>query len=272
MIDIHHHLLPGIDDGSRSLEASVAMVQMAVDDGITHIVATPHANHTYAYDRDGNEHLLDGIRAALPPSTAERITLGLGCDFHLNFENVEDAKVHQDRYTINRSEYLLVELPDLNIPTRLDEVFYELRIAGLTPILTHPERNTTLQRTPNRLAAWVENGLLLQVTAGSVTGAFGSKAKDMAWRLLNSGSVHFIATDAHDTQRRPPKMAEARLLLEKKLGRALAARICVENPLAVFEGRPLAPQDDALETRDDADEPTSFLRRLFRRSWSRIAD
>ena len=266
MIDIHHHLLPGIDDGSRSLETSVAMVQMAVEDGITHIVATPHANHTYTYDRERNEALLNEIRAALPQDTASRITLGLGCDFHLNFENVEDAKAHRDRYTINGTDYLLVELPDLNIPTRLEEVLYELRVAGLTPILTHPERNTTLQRTPNRLAGWVENGLLLQITAGSVSGAFGNKAKEMAWRLLRAGSVHFIATDAHDTLRRPPKMSEARQLIGKKLGTALADRICVENPLAVFEGRALPPAADPLDSSDDADEAEPFWRRLFRRS------
>ena len=267
MIDIHHHLLPGIDDGSRDIATSVAMVQLAVDDGITHIVATPHANHAYRYDRARNQALLDEVRHALPPATAERITLGLGCDFHLNFENVEDAQKHRDRYTINGTEYLLVELPDFNIPTRFEEVLYNLRVAGLTPILTHPERNQTLQRTPERLQEWIASGLLVQVTAGSVVGTFGSKAKDMAWSLLRSGSVHFLATDAHDTVRRPPKMLEARQQVEKRMGKAVADQVCLDNPLAVFEGRPLPPSAVAAERNDEPDEDGApFWKRLFRRA------
>ena len=266
MIDLHHHLLPGIDDGSRDVATSVAMVQMAVDDGITHIVATPHANHAYSYDRARNQALLDEVRSALPAATAERITLGLGCDFHLNFENVEDAKKHQERYTINGTEYLLIELPDFNIPTHTEEVLYNLRVAGLTPILTHPERNQTLQRTPQRLQEWIASGLLVQVTAGSVTGTFGGKAKEMAWNLLRSGSVHVLATDAHDTVRRPPKMQEARTEVERRMGKAVADQLCVDNPLAIFEGRILPPSAMAVEQDGGDDEALPFWKRLFRRS------
>lgn len=263
MIDIHHHLLPGIDDGSRDVATSVAMIQMAVEDGITHIVATPHANHAYSYDRARNQALLEQVHDALPRETAERITLGLGCDFHLNFENVEDAQKHRDRYSINGTEYLLVELPDFNIPSRLEEVFYSLRIAGLVPILTHPERNATLQRTPARLSAWISNGLLVQVTAGSVLGSFGGKARDLAWRLMQSGSAHFLATDAHDTVRRPPKMHEAYRQVEKRFGRSLADQLCIANPLAVFEGRPLPPQAEMPQNDDDA---RPLWKRLLRRA------
>lgn len=262
MIDIHHHLLPGIDDGSRNLEMSVAMVQMAVEDGITHIVATPHANHTYSYDRQRNQALVDEVRSSLPEETRNRVQLGLGCDFHLNFENVEDARVNGTRYSINETEYLLVELPDFNIPTRLDEVLYNLRVAGLTPILTHPERNGTLQRSPERLDNWIKDGLLVQVTAGSVLGAFGGKAKDMAWRLLRGGAVQFLATDAHDTVRRPPKMMEARVQVEKRLGAELADLLCVGNPLAVFEGRPLPPQP-SLHASDEDGDGKPFWKRIF---------
>lgn len=265
MIDIHHHLLPGIDDGSRDLATSVAMVQMAVVDGITHIVATPHANHAYSYDRARNQALLQDVRDALPADVAARITLGLGCDFHLNIENVEDAQTHRGRYSINGTEYLLIELPDFNIPTRTEEVLYKLRVAGLTPILTHPERNQTLQRTPERLQDWIASGLLVQVTAGSVTGTFGSKARDMAWDLLRTGSVHVIATDAHDTVRRPPTLSAARQKIAGKLGQALADQLCVGNPLAIFEGRQLPPAVSTKLNADHDEEDRSFWQRLFRR-------
>lgn len=264
MIDIHHHLLPGIDDGSKDLATSVAMVQIAVEDGITHIVATPHANHTFEYDRARNEDLLQGVRDALPAETAARVQLGLGCDFHLNFDNVEDALANRTRYSINSTEYLLIELPDFNIPTRLDEVLYSMRVAGLTPILTHPERNATLQRTPERIQEWLASGLLVQVTAGSVTGNFGGKAKSMAWNLLRSGSVHFLATDAHDTVHRPPKMQAARHMVEKQLGAEIAEALCVGNPLAVFEGRPMPDQTAyRVVEKDDAEPRLSLWQRIF---------
>ncbi len=266
MIDLHHHLLPATDDGSKDLETSVAMVEMAVADGITHIVATPHANHTYTYDRALHEATLQEIRDALPTETAARVQLGLGCDFHLSIDNIDDAHVHPRRYTINETEYLLVELPDFNIPPRLDEVFYAMRVDGLTPILTHPERNATLQRTPERLQEWLSKGLLIQVTAGSITGNFGGKAKEMAWNLVRSGSVHVLATDAHDLVRRPPRMAEARDLIAKKLGEEYADLLCTHNPLAIYEGKPLPPQP-ALETlRENASAAAGpFWKRLFGR-------
>ncbi len=263
MIDIHHHLLPGIDDGSRDLENSVAMVQMAAEDGITHIVATPHANHAYSYSRERNETLLQQLRDALPSDTATNITLGLGCDFHLNFENIEDAHQHRQRYTINQHEYLLLELPDFNIPSNLEDVLYRMRVDGLVPILTHPERNATLQRRPELLQTWIENGLLVQVTAGSVMGNFGGKAEAMAWNLLRSGSVHFLATDAHDLVRRPPQMSAARQLLAKKLGGPTADLLTRANPLAVFEGRSLPDQIAPEAPAESEDRP--FWKRLFSR-------
>ncbi len=261
MIDIHHHLLPGIDDGSKDLANSVAMVQMAVEDGITHIVATPHANHTFSYSRERNEELLQAVREALPADTASRVSLGLGCDFHLNFENIEDAHANPRRYTINGTEYLLIELPDFNIPNNLEDALYRMRVDGLTPILTHPERNASLQRRPELLQTWMESGLLVQVTAGSVTGSFGKKAEAVAWRLLRAGSVHFLATDAHDVVRRPPQMTPARQLVAKKLGEETATLLCTTNPLAVFDGRAM-PEQFAPHSDDDEDSKPLW-KRLF---------
>ncbi|SEC59686.1 tyrosine-protein phosphatase [Terriglobus roseus] len=264
MVDIHQHLLFGIDDGSKSLEQSVAMVQMAMDDGFTHVVATPHANDRYPYDRARNERLLQQIRETLPPNVAAAMTLGLGCDFHLNFENTEDARLHNRRYTINEKEYLLIELPDIGISNRIDEILYNLRVEGMTPILTHPERNVTLQRTPGKLQEWVSNGLLLQVTAGSVVGDFGPTAEALAWSLLKKNSVHFLATDAHDLERRTPTMSAARRLVSERLGEEMATRLCVTNPMMVFEGKPL-PEPLQLSEPDEPEEKPSLWKRIFSR-------
>jgi protein-tyrosine phosphatase len=265
MVDIHQHLLFGIDDGSKSLAQSVAMVQMAMDDGFTHVVATPHANDQYPYDRVRNQSLLAQIRDALPADVAAAMTLGLGCDFHLNFENTEDARLHPRRYTINETEYLLIELPDIGIPARIDEILYDLRVAGMTPILTHPERNVTLQRTPAKLQEWVEKGLLLQVTAGSVLGDFGATAESMAWSLLRKNVVHFLATDAHDTQRRTPTMSAARRRVEERLGESTSDRLCVTNPKMVFEGRPLPQQPAPVEREVDPELKPGLWKRIFTR-------
>ena len=242
MIDLHHHLLFGIDDGSPDLETSVAMVEMAVADGVTHIVATPHANEEFPFERERNEQLLQQIRAALPGKTAEKITLGLGADFNLYFENTEDLRAHGLRYTINGGPYLLVELPETAIPNRLDEIFYRMRVDGLTPILTHPERNSTLQRSRGRLRAWMQADLLVQVTAGSLTGTFGKVAQRIAWELIERNWAHFVSSDAHNLSRRNPRLSEAYTLISKRVGEATARRLLVSNPLAVFEGRPMSPQ------------------------------
>jgi protein-tyrosine phosphatase len=262
MIDIHHHLLPGLDDGSKTMENSVSMARIAVEDGITHVVCTPHANNKYAYSREGNEVLLAELRAQLAAQNIP-LTLGLGCDFHLSYDNIEDAKANTVRYSINGLGYLLVELPDYGLPRGLTEVFYELRLAGLTPILTHPERNQTLQTDMKRIEEWLRCGLLIQVTSSSVTGNMGKTAEKMAHQLLADRWVHFLATDAHNITSRPPRLSEARNIVAKKYGADYAEFLCVTNPCAAFEGTPL-PQQEEPHLEDERAEK-SFFRRLFNR-------
>ena len=260
MVDIHHHLLPGLDDGATDFETSLAMARMAAKDGITHVVATPHANHRYPFDRERNEGMISELRAALAREGVA-ITLGTGCDFHLSYDNIQDAQQHPHRYTINGLNYLLIELPDHAIPPQLDESFYELRMAGSTLILTHPERNPTLQRNADRLKHWVEQGMLVQVTTSSVVGQMGSTAEKMAHKLLSDRWVNFLATDAHNVTRRPPKMRAAHDAVAAKYGAEYAKAICVDNPLAVFEGRTLPPQEPPRNLFEE--ERPSLLKRLF---------
>ena len=260
MVDIHHHLLPGLDDGATDFEASLAMARMAAEDGITHVVATPHANHRYPFDRERNEEMIAELRATLAREGVA-MTLGTGCDFHLSYDNIRDARQNPHRYTINGLNYLLIELPDHAIPPQLDESFYELRVAGMTLILTHPERNPTLQRNADRLKHWVEQGMLVQVTTSSVVGQMGSTAEKMAHKLLSDRWVHFLATDAHNVTRRPPKMRAAHDAVAAKYGTEYAKAICVDNPLAVFEGRALPPQEPPRNLFEE--ERPSLLKRLF---------
>jgi len=265
MIDLHSHLLHGLDDGSPTLENSVAMARLAVADGITHMTCTPHASSKYTFEPALIAERMAELRAALAAETIP-LSLGQGCDFHLSYDNLQDAQQHPARYTINGGEYLLVELPDFGLPRTMGETFYELRLAGMTPILTHPERNSTIQQKPEILHEWLRNGLLLQVTGDSVTGQMGKIAQKLAHQMLAKRWVHFLSTDAHDTVRRPPRLSAAREMVAKKYGAEYATRLCVENPQAVVEGRMLPEQDEPLGLYDDEDYAGGpWWRKLFGR-------
>jgi len=264
MVDLHHHLLPGLDDGSPDLETSIAMARMAVADGITHVICTPHASSRYAFSPTLIEEKLSSLRSALA-SESVPLTLASGCDFHLGYDNIKDAIAHPRKYSLNSTDYLLIELPDHGLSTSLEEIFYQLRLAGLVLILTHPERNPTLQRDQARLASWLREGMLVQITTSSILGKMGETARKMSHTLLTNRWVHFLATDAHNLTTRPPRMAEARDLVATKYGDAYANRLCTENPAAVFAGLPLPEQDEALHLYDNAEDASApWWKKIFK--------
>jgi protein-tyrosine phosphatase len=269
MVDIHHHLLPGLDDGSKSLDMSVEMARLAAADGITHIVCTPHANAQFHFDPAVNGARIEELRRRLADANIP-ITLGQGCDFHLSYDNVTDARANPARYTINGLSYLLVELPDYGPPPHIKETFYEFQLAGLTPILTHPERNQTLVNDPERMADWLRGGLLIQVTADSLTGHKGKPAQRMALELLERRWVHFLATDAHNTTSRPPRLREAHDLVAERFSPSYAHALCVSNPLAAFLGKHFEVEEQPHGLfADDTPEPQGLWQRLsarFRKS------
>jgi protein-tyrosine phosphatase len=235
MIDIHCHILPGLDDGAESIEEAYAMAEMAVADGVTHIIGTPHANETYAFKPE----LIRQRCAALQERFEGRLMLATGCDFHLSFDNLQDIRHEATRYTLNQQNYLLVEFADYSIPLSMDQALHDLQLAGLHPVVTHPERNPLIRAQPERLFGWLGQGCYAQVTAGSLLGRWGTAAQEAAERWLDGGAVHFLASDAHNTTSRPLKLKEAFDLVEKRSGENVARALLVENPLAAFQGRPL---------------------------------
>lgn len=243
MVDIHHHLLWGLDDGAKDFETSFAMARASAADGVTHVVCTPHANGQYAFDPVTNAQKIVELQARLD---AEQIAIriGLGCDFHLSYDNIIDAKADPARFSVNGLGYLMVEIPDYGVPAALNETFYELQLAGLTPVLTHPERNPTLQNDQTRLAEWMRGGVLVQVTADSITGKMGKTAEKIAHLLLAKRWVHFIATDAHNLSSRPPRLSEAREVVAKRYGKAYAESLVNTNPQAVFDGKRFEPIEE----------------------------
>jgi protein-tyrosine phosphatase len=235
MIDIHCHILPEVDDGPKSWDVSEEMCRMAAADGIEHMVATPHANHRYAYDRE----FLSGTVRDLQQRIGDSPRFSLGCDFHLSYENLQEVMVTPERYLIGSSRYLLVELSNYSIPVQIAETFQKLMEIGITPILTHPERNPILQRAPQQILRWVEAGCAVQVTASALTGAWGEMAWQIAQWLLKRDAVHFLATDAHDTKRRPPVLSQGRDEVAELCGADVAHALVEQNPGAVVRAQPL---------------------------------
>lgn len=236
MIDVHSHILHGLDDGAANLDISLAMVRLAAEWGTTDIVASPHANQEYKFDPAQVEDRLEELRTA---AGAECPRLYYGCDFHLSFDNIQDAVAHPTRYTINHGRYLLVEFSDLVIFPNTTEIFARLLDAGMIPVITHPERNTLLQQRLPKLREWSQMGCLLQVTAQSFNGRFGRRAERFSKVLLEEDLIHVVASDAHDTKHRPPDLGEAYDWLAKERSEALAETLCVRNPGAVLRSEPL---------------------------------
>ncbi len=262
MIDIHHHLLPGLDDGPADLEISIAMAEMSLQNGVTHIVCTPHANDRFHFDPAANAERM----AVVAQRLGDRVTLAPGCDFHLMYDNIEDAIANPAKYSINGKGYLLVEFPEQSIPNKMDEIFFRLNLAGLTSIITHPERNPLLARHPERMTEWLRAGCYVQITAASLTGRFGKQAQKVAHALLRRNWVHFVATDAHDLSSRPPKLREAYNLIVAEYGRETAERLCVENPRAAFYGEPLPAQPEAEGLgREQSRNGSGLIHRMFGR-------
>lgn len=261
MVDIHHHLLWGVDDGAKDFETSVAMAKASAADGVTHIVCTPHANGKYAFDPAVNAAKAEELQARLDADRV-RLIVGLGCDFHLSYDNIQEAKTEPARFSVNGLGYLMVEIPDYGLPPGLTETFYELQLAGLTPVLTHPERNPTLQSDHARLGEWMRGGVLVQVTGDSVTGKMGKAAEKLAHTLLKKRWVHFLATDAHGVNMRPPRLSEARKLVAKKYGEGYAQALTTTNPRAVFEGKPFEVSEEPLELYQEFQEKSWWKRIL----------
>ena len=235
MIDIHCHILPEVDDGPKSWEVSIEMCRMAAEDGITHMVATPHANDRYAYDREYLTMLVAELQKRVGPTPE----ISLGCDFHFSDENLERAIAQPKRYAIGETNYLLVELSDYSIPPQLAECFRRLGDCGLTPIVTHPERNPILQKKPQRVLEYADQGCLIQVTASSLTGFWGELPQSVSRWLLDRAAVHILATDAHDMKYRLPVLSEARAVAAEIVGEEYAAALVEGNPGAVIKGEPV---------------------------------
>jgi protein-tyrosine phosphatase len=236
--DIHCHVLPGVDDGARNEVESLAMAAAAAADGTTTLIATPHQLGGHA------EVTAQGIRAGVMALNAAVTAAGIGvvvlpgADVRIEPELPALLRRGDVLTLADRGLHVLLELPhELYFP--LDGLLTALRRQGLTGILSHPERNRGIQARPDVVADVIRGGGLIQITAGSLLGDFGSRARTLAESLVRSRQVHFVASDGHDTTRRPVGLGPAHAAVAALTGPDFAAAVARDNPARVAEGRPI---------------------------------
>lgn len=220
MLDLHCHILPGIDDGAKTMEESLEMARMAEEEGITHILATPHhMNRSWMNEKKDVLKLVEQVQAEID---REGISLKLfpGQEIRIYGEILSDFEKDTLLFTDELEQYLLIEFPTASIPNYTERLFYEMQTNGKTPVIVHPERNRAIQEDHKQLKHLVEHGALAQLTAASYTGGFGKHIQKLSKQLVEANMVHFIASDAHNTNNRAFHMKEARAMILKDFGRS----------------------------------------------------
>ncbi len=237
MIDLHCHLLPGLDDGAPDLATSLTMARQAVDQGVTVIACTAHILPGVYHNRGPD--IRSATRLLQDALNRKGIALQLetGADVHMAPNFIAGLR-SGELLTLADSRYVLVEPPHHVVPPQLEEFFFNLIVAGYVPILTHPERLSWVPSRYDTIKKLVQTGVWMQVTAGSFTGAFGRTALYWAVRLLDEGCVHLIASDAHDAERRPPDLALGRESVEKRVGAQEAQHLVFTRPMGVLKDQP----------------------------------
>ena len=234
MIDLHCHILPGIDDGAADVAMSLKMAAAFVADGVQVVACTPHIlpglyHNTGPQIRQATAQLQETLDQHGIP-----LRLVTGADVHIVPDFVAGLKAGR-LLSLADSRYVLVEPPHHVAPVRLDDLFFNLLVAGYVPILTHPERLTWLKAHYATVQKLVQAGVWIQITAGSLTGSFGRTALYWAERMLDEGAVHILATDAHDDQRRPPVLGKARALAAKRVGEREAEHLVLTRPAGILQ-------------------------------------
>ncbi len=254
MIDLHSHILPNLDDGPRTMEDSIQMCRIGRQDGIETIVATPHIlPGIYENDRSAILSKVSALNAALLncelKTQSSELSLNIlpGSDVHFSSDLLGRLQKKEIVTVNDQNRYLMIEFAFQGIPYQAEEVLFQLMTNGITPIISHPERNIEFGQRPQRYYGMVRMGCLGQVTAMSLTGEFGPGIKKIAEKLLAKRLIHIIASDAHSLNGRPPVLSAGVKAAEKIVGKEEARKMVTEYPDAIINGRrpdipePLSP-------------------------------
>jgi protein-tyrosine phosphatase len=262
VIDLHSHILPSVDDGAKNLEVALAMGRMAEADGIEVMACTPHFMPGL-YDNEVHDisarvnHLNEEFHAA-----GINVALVLGSDAHIRPDFVACLR-NGVIPTLHGSRYVLFEPPHAVMPQRMEDLMFNIQVAGYVPILTHPERLKWIEQNYQSVIDAARAGVWMQITAGSLTGRFGKRPQYWAQRMLAEGHVNILATDAHNLGSRPPLLAEARDFAAKEVGIDEATHLVVTRPGCVLDNGDPKSAPIRLAPAETSQGPVSFLRRMF---------
>ena len=262
MIDLHSHLLPGIDDGAKDWEESLEMARQAVADGTTEIQITHHVldNSQYRLEAEILEKYMEMKR--LLQSKRLKLNLHLACEIYYQ---PDMELTHQISTFNNNGRYFLVEFPMQGIPRGVDDVFFQMILDGKTPVIAHPERNVGFLRNPNRVYEFVQRGALFQMNAGSLSGKYGDGVAGLAMALMNSRLIHFFGSDGHNTRSRKVCMGEDYKMVRDMWGDRTAHRLFYENPRLALAGKEVKiPEPLPVEAvkKKKSFNPINLLRKL----------
>jgi len=236
VIDLHCHILPGLDDGAQDLDQSLEMARIAAGDGISGIVCTPHSPPVFPANRRAT--ILDAVEELRTRLHQAQIRLELYPGSELTIQPHLAERIESgDVLSINDNRKIaLIEMPTDLISPNLDKFFRMVRVKGIDTVLAHPERNYHLMKDPSALLEWVQAGVMVQITAASLTGLHGQAIMDFSLELLRHRMVHFVSTDSHSPERRAPVLSEARAITESVTGAEEARRIFCEYPVRIVRG------------------------------------
>jgi protein-tyrosine phosphatase len=262
VIDLHTHILPGVDDGVKTMDDAVDFARVAAADGVRTIVATPH--YRDGFYLNARPEVLAGVAALNARLQAEKIPIGVlsGAEVHISADLVSRVKSGHAPTIADNGRTVLFELSMSQYPLDLESMVFQMRLAGLQVLFAHPERIRYFQDDVSRYEAVIRLGAFGQLTTGSVTGVFGTDVVEFSEELARKRLVHVVASDAHNTRGRPPVISSAMPRLGAWTGEDFARRMAEEFPQAFIEGR----DPDLPEAREEKGRRRSWASRLFRRS------
>ena len=246
MIDLHCHILPGVDDGAKNLEEAVEMAKIAEDEGIERIVVTPHLfRENFLNEGLGIiEEKRKELHRTLETSNIH-VQLFCGAEVHIAHNLMEEIRKNRNSLVINRSSYMFVEFPSRHVFSGVKELFFEMMSEGIIPIIAHPERNSEFVRNPSFLYELIQMGALAQANSGSLSGIYGREAEQAVCRFLEMNLIHFIGSDGHNTNALAPRLSEAKKMAEGIIGKEGATALVKDNTGAVLEDKELPYQPEA---------------------------
>lgn len=239
--DIHCHCLPGLDDGPHTMSESLELCWLLAREGIATVIATPHQLGRFK-DSNTPAKIREAINCLNETLKNTDIPLNVlpGSELHLDERICQFMNDDKIMTLADGGKYVLLELP-CQASVDITSLLVELTSMGIQCIISHVERISPFAIEPRMLTRWLDHRAHLQVTASSLTGDFGTKVQRVAWNILNAGVVELVATDSHDTNFRRPRMETAFQLISARLGKGIACRVCIENPLRVVEGLDIVP-------------------------------